>query len=286
MKGHIQKVSCGKKGTDSVVKRSMRKFMIRYIGKISLLTVAIGTTGSLFISSIGVASGMENNSGGIVGEIEINETSGTDEIGETSGIEADEIDKAIEETIVQTESIDIGKKAGTVEAGNLATLFIGDSRTVGMSAACGLSKIDNTFVMAKVGEGYSYLSSNLKGELNRLKSNGYDEVKIVTNFGVNDIYNIDKYLSYYDKVLNMYDDSSITLVIVSVNPVEYCDMVNNQQIEAFNSELKQYAESRQNVEFIDTYSKLSGRQGTTVDGLHYNKRCYTEIYEEIKSGIS
>lgn len=178
-------------------------------------------------------------------------------------------------------------KAGIIKD-RTATLFIGDSRTVGMNEACSIDEEDNTFVMAKVGEGYNYLSNNLTSKLKKIQDNGYSSIDIITNFGVNDLYSIDNYISYYDKIISDVEESGmqLKLTIVSVNPVENCETVSNKDIEEFNSKMSSYTESKDNVEFIDTYTKLSDISNITVDGLHYTSEYYKVIYNSITSKIN
>lgn len=182
------------------------------------------------------------------------------------------------EKIAEAKDLEVRKE-------KVATLFIGDSRTVGMDTACNIVNCDDTYVLAKVGEGYSYLSSNLDQKLSSIFHNGYTKVILITNFGVNDVHNSSKYIDYYNEVLLKYG-SRVELNIVSVNPVEYCENVSNDSIEKFNSEMQDFAEKMDNVRFINTYDGLKGKTNITVDGLHYTKSCYKTIYKEISAEIN
>ena len=156
-------------------------------------------------------------------------------------------------------------------------IFIGDSRTVGMNKYGIIPSGD--LVIAKVGEGYDFLISNTQS---LYEANNSD---IIINLGVNDIDNISKYINTY-RELNNNDKSNNTYYIVSVNPVENYPTITNDQIEQFNSKLKQLCDECNKFNYIDTYSSLVDKKNYTTDGLHYNKQTYSEIYSMIISGIS
>ena len=164
-----------------------------------------------------------------------------------------------------------------VESNNTNVMFVGDSRTVGMNK---YGIIDNSYeVIAKVGEGHDYLQDNLTRILSATNSN------IIINLGVNDLGNVNKYIGTYRALSNL-TDSSNNIYIVSVNPVEDYPTVTNEQIENFNNKIKELCESTDRLTYIDTYSIIKNETGYTVDGLHYNKTCYTEIYNLITYAVS
>lgn len=164
-----------------------------------------------------------------------------------------------------------------VESSNTNAMFVGDSRTVGMNK---YGIIDNSYeVIAKVGEGYDYLQDNLTRILSATNSN------IIINLGVNDLGNVNKYIGTYRALSNLVDSSN-NIYIVSVNPVEDYPTVTNEQIEAFNLKIKELCDSTDRLNYIDTYSIIKNETGYTVDGLHYNKACYTEIYNLITYAVN
>ena len=156
-------------------------------------------------------------------------------------------------------------------------IFIGDSRTVGMNKYGIIPS--NYIVIAKVGEGYDFLISNMQS---LYEANNSD---IIINLGVNDLDNISKYINTY-RELNNTDKSNNTYYIVSVNPVEDYPTITNEQIEQFNSKLKQLCDESDKFNYIDTYSSLVYKKNYTTDGLHYNKQTYSEIYSKIMASIS
>lgn len=160
---------------------------------------------------------------------------------------------------------------------NRNKIFVGDSRTVGMNKYGIIPS--NYIVIAKVGEGYDFLISNMQS---LYEANNSD---IIINLGVNDLDDISKYINTY-RELNNTDKSNNTYYIVSVNPVEDYPTITNEQIEQFNSKLKQLCDECDKFNYIDTYPSLVDKKNYTTDGLHYNKQTYSEIYSKIMASIS
>ena len=86
-----------------------------------------------------------------------------------------------------------------------AVIFLGDSRTVGMKETV-YKSIDkeNEFFIAESGQGYSWLKSTGLPKLKSTVSSHSDisDWTIVTNLGVNDLDDADKYVSTYKKLMD------------------------------------------------------------------------------------
>ena len=169
------------------------------------------------------------------------------------------------------------------------TIFVGDSRTVGLKAAIGGKNI----YIGKIGEGYSWFSSSAIVKLeSRLKA--YPTSKVVLNFGINDLGNIDDYISIYEKLIESYPHTKFYLM--SVNPVEAkrakdfgysTRTVNNTNIKKFNAKMKASFPEL----YLDSYSYLvengyiknvlAGKG--TIDGIHYTEAVSKAIYDYAKS---
>ena len=159
-----------------------------------------------------------------------------------------------------------------------ATIFLGDSRTVGMDLTLGLSSKPDTFVVAKTGMGYNWLTKTAIPELERIESeNNYDKYIIICNLGVNDLGNIDKYVDMIPTL-----ESFGTLYYVSVNPtVDEVKGVQCKDIEEFNSKLKPHV-SR----YVDCYSYLKNVGYYAKDGMHFDAATYNNIYNYIMLNVS
>ena len=157
-------------------------------------------------------------------------------------------------------------------------IFIGDSRFVGMNDACEISNTDNRFVIAMVGEGYDFLINTALPEAERITQSNNDITnwRYVICLGVNDLYNIDKYISEYNKL-----KTTIDLVLVSVNPIEYSNDISNKAIERFNSKI----ETIEGIQYVDSYSILLNNAFSTTDGIHYTDKTYELIYDTINNAI-
>jgi len=170
------------------------------------------------------------------------------------------------------------------------TIFIGDSRTVGMQAATGSEELH----IAKVGEGYRWFTnSKTQKELEKALL-GTINSKVVINLGVNDLGNVELYVAYYRQLIAKYPETNF--YFLSVNPVEKTlakrrgyntTYVNNTQIKAFNKKVK--AAFRSN--YIDSYTYLTkngyiaSKGKATTDGIHYKVSTSKRIYNYVKRQI-
>lgn len=155
-------------------------------------------------------------------------------------------------------------------------IFVGDSRFVNMNDVCGISKRDNLFMVAKVGEGYNWFSETALQQIKRITSSGlFDKWKLIICLGINDLGNIDKYVKKYGSLKDVYD-----ITLVSVNPVNNYGNLSNSQIETFNSVLTELS-----YDYIDTYHLLLSTGYATTDGLHYSGDTTRKIYNGILLGL-
>lgn len=158
-------------------------------------------------------------------------------------------------------------------------IFCGDSRTVLMGQA--INNPADAYV-AKSKQGYLWFRSTGFGELqNYLTKN--PKAKVILNFGVNDLVNCSKYISFYQELFQMYPMARF--YIVSVNPVDdenYPYLIDHgkstEEIEAFNRQMKAAFPTR----YIDTYTYLQQNGFETEDGVHYSTKTYQDIYNYIK----
>lgn len=169
-----------------------------------------------------------------------------------------------------------GSSVPVEEVEETGYIFIGDSRTVGMDRYMDISSNEDCFVVAKVGQGYKWLTKTALDEVASIKSEHLDIDNWVEIYllGVNDLGNIQSYIETYE---SFSDDSSI--VLVSVNPVEYHNYITNDMIENFNSKLQDT-----DYDYIDTYSQIKDSY-SSVDGVHYTKETYADIWRIIEEEL-
>ncbi len=155
-------------------------------------------------------------------------------------------------------------------------IFVGDSRFVNMNTACGISKSDNLFMVAKIGEGYSWFKNTALQQIKRITASGlFKNWKVIICLGINDLEDISKYTAKYEELKDDYD-----LILVSVNPVDHYSNLSNQKIENFNASLMEL-----DIPYIDTFTILCETGYSTADGLHYNTDTSKKIYNGILSGL-
>lgn len=178
------------------------------------------------------------------------------------------------------------------QASESAVVFLGDSRTVGMKKTVYKSiDKDNEFFIAESGQGYSWLKStgipNLK---TTISSHGnISDWTIVTNLGVNDLEDADKYVDTYKKLMDDMTSQgrSVTMYVVSVNPIDEskCKSVTNAEIDSTNKIFETSFADYSNIRYIDSNTYVKSILATT-DGLHYTDGTYKSIYTYILKTIS
>jgi len=163
------------------------------------------------------------------------------------------------------------------------TIFIGDSRTVGMRDAVSYDS-SKTIWSAKVNMGYDWMVSTGVSVIN---SSTVKNAKIIILMGVND-YAMNSYMdvtytNYINKKASEWAKSGAKTYYVSVNPVIDSTQryVKNATIKAFNQKMKSKLVG---VTYIDTYNYIIN-SFNAPDGLHYDKATYQKIYNYILTKI-
>lgn len=169
------------------------------------------------------------------------------------------------------------------------TIFVGDSRTVGMKKAI-KNKVDDTVhFVCKNGKGYMWFCSVALDEINSILEQSEEPMNIIILFGVNDLKNSEWYVNLIN---NLAENDWIEHYVyyTSVNPVnEQLEEEHKKKVRK-NSEIEEFNEYIQNnisdfVGYIDTYTLLNNNDYTTVDGLHYDKSTYRTIFEYIEETL-
>ena len=143
-------------------------------------------------------------------------------------------------------------------------LFVGDSRTVGLDAC-----VSGISSKAKVGAKVDYLQSILSDVTKTRKKN------VIFNFGVNDLGNINKYITVYKSLPKDFIKNN-NVIIMSVNPTDGSKYGSwNTDIDKFNAKMKKNLPS--GVKYLDTNSTLKKEGFSTRDGIHYKEVTYKRI---------
>lgn len=158
-------------------------------------------------------------------------------------------------------------------------IYVGDSRIVGMKDT--INDSSSKFI-SEVGVGYDWLKNTASSSIdNELKDNSNSIV--ILSLGVNDLQNIDDYISFYDELIKKY--SSNKFYILSVNPVDESKTssngysVTNKDIDNFNDKIK--------AKFVDNYIDTNNGISTfdTDDGVHYNSETYKKINDYVVNDL-
>lgn len=154
-------------------------------------------------------------------------------------------------------------------------IFFGDSRFVGMESVSS----DDIFV-AEVGQGYDYFILHLDEVLSYYT----DDSIIVIDFGINDLYNIDKYIEKVNELAKNYNICYLT--VYPVDEILSCNFgytVTNDKINEFNEKLKE--EVDENVLILDINHFININGFNSSDGIHYDLDTYQLIYDYVKNNL-
>ncbi len=167
--------------------------------------------------------------------------------------------------------------------GNVAYIFIGDSRTVGVDMA--VSDKEREYFVAETGKGVDWFDkTGAPSAISILQANYSGlKFKVIVNLGVNDLYDEDRYIESYNRFISDAHAYGAKVYFVSVNPVNdsRCVNVKNEQVESFNSVISEQCDFDG---YIDTYSALFYDLVGDTDraGLHYSNDMYRKIYGTIR----
>ncbi len=183
-------------------------------------------------------------------------------------------------------------------------IFVGDSRTERMSYV--LEKegsqpfLKNVSFVAKGGEGLAWLRSEgyqqLIGEIGTGKGK---PVAVVFNMGINDLTNVDNYVSYYQEIADDLTSRGCKLFYMSLNPINSENLKatgraerKEEAVRTFNSHIRSRlcGGGDNSGTYIDLYTYLmkngygtdsgtNGQESGVDDGLHYTIRTYKRIYK-------
>ena len=157
-------------------------------------------------------------------------------------------------------------------------IFVGDSRTEGMSRA-EASLDDDCIYCAKTGEGYDWFIREGIDQLDKAIKNN-PEVPVVINLGVNDPTSLSRYLDAYSILIRAYSDTPF--YFLSVNPVrDGSGNTTNEEIREFNAHLaERFPEG-----YIDSYSWMTREGFESADGIHYSDDTYTDLHNYVINAI-
>ena len=148
-------------------------------------------------------------------------------------------------------------------------LYIGDSRTVGLESV--IENTRNIKFICKIGQGYDWLiNQNIEQYIT-------NDTLVLINLGVNDLYNIDKYINYLQSFNN---DNFYYLTVGPVSETKeqaFGYSVKNKDIQEFNDKIKD------NFKTIDINNYLNSNGFETKDGIHYTDQTYLNIYDYLEN---
>ncbi len=162
-------------------------------------------------------------------------------------------------------------------------IFIGDSRCVGMKGAISSDKANSAEWICEVGKGYSWLNSTALKQLDD-KISANEHYNIIINLGINDLNSISNYINLYNDMVSNQKYKNSKIIVVSVNPVNNKEAVNNgyqvtnDQVKKFNKELKKNLKN--GISYCNIYSSIKKTYKTT-DGIHYDNDTSKKIYDLI-----
>ena len=185
---------------------------------------------------------------------------------------------------------------GTTTVSNY-TLYVGDSRTVGMCQVVTLSS--NEECVSKVGAGYVWLEDTALPDIySKLESN--QNANVVINIGVNNLARgnsdtiqtlVNNYVKLYKGIMEKYPNAKVVVVSVgtgdeskqqnAVSKGSLSAVVPNTNVNSFNTKMAKTL-SGTNIKFCNINNNIRNNYITSEDGLHYTSATYKNIYEETK----
>lgn len=156
-------------------------------------------------------------------------------------------------------------------------IFVGDSRTVGMKQSVGSN---NDIWSCKSSMGLNWMQSTGIPAIDSQVTSG---TAVVVLMGVNDLYQVNNYITYMNSLVVGINNRGATLYFVSVNPTSRSRDYLNEDIDSFNAKMRQGLSSH--IRYIDTNSYLKANGFASDDGLHYSSTTYKLIYAYIKSQL-
>lgn len=244
----------------------MKKVIAEFIVTLLVLVAALGL--GAYVIKVTVDNG---------GVLPVQFTSPDSGDGNESTSDASLLKKlSLKKTESRTDTVTAAEPTGTI--------FIGDSRFVGMDDAVDIEAENNQFVVAQVGEGLSWFKNAGLRRVKKLReeNSALTHWRYVICLGVNDLSDIKNYMEEYD---TLQEDPDVELILVSVNPVKNYPTISNDDIESFNEKLSDYADEN-GLQYIDTYRELADSGFSSTDGLHYSNSTYEKIYDIISDAIS
>lgn len=187
-------------------------------------------------------------------------------------------DKLVQKNMAENDSLsdDYINENFVKESNYNKFIFFGDSRFVGMQI---FASADDSFI-ANVGMGYDYLIQNL----DNIENSYTDKSVIIVEFGINDLYNINKYIDKINELSEKYNICYLTIYPIDENKAKNNGYsITNYDIDNFNEELKNGL--NENISIIDTNNYLKTIGYNTIDGIHYDDDTYKIIYDYIKNNI-
>ncbi len=197
-------------------------------------------------------------------------------------------------TVTENKQSESGSEGQTsMTSGNAnKVIFVGDSRTVQLYAyltgnwsganfsSGGAHVIGDDVFIAEGAMGLVWMQNT---GIPAARSYFGSGSALVIFMGVNDIFNVDHYISFLKENVPSWTSTGTQVYYAAVGPCDGTYSSHSNKVAQFNSKLSSNLPS--GVTWIDTYSYLISSGFTTSDGLHYDSNTSNKIYNYIKSKV-
>lgn len=174
-----------------------------------------------------------------------------------------------------------GANASTPETTSLTNyqaeqllIYIGDSRINGMSMSL---KNNNSTFIAEDGANYNWLVSTGKSQLDGYL-NGSEMRIVVLAMGINDLYNVDNYIAFFNNLVSSYPNAYF--YFLGVGPVNETKAIENGYT-VTNAEINQFNAKLANALGDKYLTPGSADQFNSIDGIHYDSQTAIDLNERI-----
>lgn len=158
-------------------------------------------------------------------------------------------------------------------------IIIGDSRMVGLDSAVST----DAKIIAKVSMGLKWLNNTAMPEARNYID---DDSVIVFCLGINDMYNVNKYVTAYNSIKQEFPNNRVCFLSITpvdeVKEAKYGYSVTNDNVMNFNQKMK---DQLVGIEYIDGYTFLMQNGFESGDGLHYSGNTYRQLYDYMVNSL-
>lgn len=168
-------------------------------------------------------------------------------------------------------------------------IFIGDTRLDSLKDVSYSFKFDFLKFITSDNFDCDWVRNKALFELNNILNNTSLSYNIVFSIGINDLENVDRYITFFNDMAKLHPNHNIFVIDISpldeIKFLEYYDgLINNDDIYSFNRKLTKGLDP--DVKLIYSYKELIINGYNTIDGYYFDEDTSLNLMKFIKEYIS